>query len=499
MIIESRVGQAMAGRHAIARRGRRARSWAALVVVASTTLLGLTTLALAPPGNAYDPSRNILANWQFSSPSVASGSIDVSAGSPTISGWSVTSGTVDLVSGAGVRAVLNGASPQAVDLNGTSPGAISQTFATVPGYTYSGDYFLVSATAATAPVTKTATLTLNATTTPISYDSANTNGWLQQSFRFTATGSTSTITFASSTPGADGPLITDVEVYPPYPLFLDPVHDVVLYQDQPGGADGYYSVSAENPNEGRGRAYTVACDHPSGSVFPVGTTTVTCTFAEPEGPTASETLTVTVLGAVYACSGVPFGSPASVAAHPVAGANVVTTPCVTAAYRPDKPTIISLLPALQTRNSSVGPSSIEIDGIQATSQFFRSAPFNILTLSSATLGSVTVTLFGFTYTVTNLSSEAEANLGYDHSTLNAECSTASVSGSTSVGSLVINGKSTAIDGSPYTLDLGLATVHFNQHVVVGNTITERAMFIDLPGTSNDIAIAQSVAGANCTG
>ena len=81
----------------------------------------------------------------------------------------------------------------------------------------------------------------------------------------------------------------------------------------------------------------------------------------------------------------------------------------------------------------------------------------------------------------------------------ADCRTATASGSTFVGSLEINGKTSPIYNTPETIDLVLAKIYLNQQVKTGNTIIERAMFIDLPGTTNDIAIGQSIAGENCTG
>ena len=490
----------MIGRHTTPGQRRRSRRAAGLaVVVATSSLVGVATVAFAPSSNAYDPARNILTNWQFSSPAVASGSLNVSAGSSAITGWSVTSGNVDVVAASGVRGVINATPSQAIDLNGTGPGAIAQTFATTPGYTYTGDYFFFSATAVTTPVVKTATLTLNSTTTAISYDSSNANGWLQEQFSFKATGPTSTITFASTTPGADGPLISLVEVYPPYPLYLDPVQNLVVYQQIPAGADVAYYASAENLNEGRGRAYTDVCDHPSGSVFPVGTTTVNCTLTEPEGPSSSESFTITVIGTTSSCSALPFGSPTYVAAHPASGANVVGTPCTTAVYRPGKPTVITLLPGVSNLDYSFGPTSIEFDGTLAYSEYDRSTQSSMTSVANTSLGSVTISVFGNTYTVTNLTSQAEASLGYRQYP-NADCSTATASGSTSVGSLAYNGKTSSIDKTPTVLDLGLGLVkiYLNQQIKVGNTITERAMFIDLPGTANDIAIAQSVAGESCT-
>jgi hypothetical protein len=46
--------------------------------------------------------------------------------------------------------------------------------------------------------------------------------------------------------------------------------------------------------------------------------------------------------------------------------------------------------------------------------------------------------------------------------------------------------------------LPAGAIHLNQTVRSGNTITQRAVFIDLPGTSLDIVIGESKAGVACS-
>jgi HYR domain-containing protein len=62
--------------------------------------------------------------------------------------------------------------------------------------------------------------------------------------------------------------------------------------DQDGAVVQFATPSATD-NSGE---VTVACVPASGSTFPVGTTTVTCTASDPSGNTASTSFTVPVIG-----------------------------------------------------------------------------------------------------------------------------------------------------------------------------------------------------------
>ena len=70
----------------------------------------------------------------------------------------------------------------------------------------------------------------------------------------------------------------------------------------------------------------VVCDHASGSVFPIGTTKVTCTATDPDDTNSpvSASFTVTVTDSDLALTGVP--TPITAAGTSVSGANVTFTP-----------------------------------------------------------------------------------------------------------------------------------------------------------------------------
>ena len=68
---------------------------------------------------------------------------------------------------------------------------------------------------------------------------------------------------------------------------------IVVDASSPSGAVVAYSVSASDEIDG---PVPVACAPPSGSMFPIGTTMVTCTAVDPAGNEASASFTVHVKG-----------------------------------------------------------------------------------------------------------------------------------------------------------------------------------------------------------
>jgi hypothetical protein len=47
------------------------------------------------------------------------------------------------------------------------------------------------------------------------------------------------------------------------------------------------------------------------------------------------------------------------------------------------------------------------------------------------------------------------------------------------------------------LNLGIGTLYLNQSTKVGGTVTQRAAFLDLPGTGLDIVVGEATAGVKC--
>jgi choice-of-anchor C domain-containing protein len=147
----------------------------------------------------------------------------------SITGWTVGGGDAN-----GANAVdyigtywqpANGS--RSLDLNGLSPGSISQTFDVVNGQAYRVTFDLAGNPAG-GPDLKTLGSSANLTLfSPPPFDVSNTSlsdmGWKVYSFDFTATGNTETLTFASTTtafsgndayPFAFGPALDNVSVTP---------------------------------------------------------------------------------------------------------------------------------------------------------------------------------------------------------------------------------------------------------------------------------------------
>jgi choice-of-anchor C domain-containing protein len=121
----------------------------------------------------------------------------------SITGWTVGTGSIDYIGTYWTSA--NG--DRSLDLNGTVPGSIFQTFDVTPGQAYQVTFDLAGNPAG-GPTAKTLTTSANATIVLSSFDTTGKDlsnmGWTPVSFNFTATGSTETLTFLSTTAGYSG-------------------------------------------------------------------------------------------------------------------------------------------------------------------------------------------------------------------------------------------------------------------------------------------------------
>ena len=149
------------------------------------------------------------------------GYMTVEANTPqagVINGWTVTNGEIDWIGK--YWTASDGA--KSIDLNGLKPGAISQTFATTPNNTYVVSFKLAgnpdnADNEFGAPAVKTMTVAATGND-PKSYSvnalgkSHDAMGWSDAGYSFVAKGSTTTITFTSTTDGVSGPAIDNVTV-----------------------------------------------------------------------------------------------------------------------------------------------------------------------------------------------------------------------------------------------------------------------------------------------
>ncbi len=180
-------------------------------VIAATAVL-LVGAGAGATASAQTVSR--FDDGSFEYPRAAANSFtDLSAGQ-TVGPWQVTTGTVDLI-GAGFWQAAEG--DQSVDLNGTGPGAVAQTFTTVPGADYTVTYALAGNPAG-APALKTGSVLVDGQDfQDFSFNTTGKTltamGYVNRQFTFRATGSATVVAFASATPNsAYGPVVDDVRI-----------------------------------------------------------------------------------------------------------------------------------------------------------------------------------------------------------------------------------------------------------------------------------------------
>jgi len=139
-------------------------------------------------------------------------STQLSAVSTSITGWTVSSGTVDYIgtywqAADGVRSL---------DLSGSGVGAVQQTFVTTVGTSYRVT-FSMSGNPEGGTGTKTMTASTGGTPIAFSYEVGAGNTlvdmkWAKKSFLFTATAAATTLTFTSTTNTVYGPALDNVRV-----------------------------------------------------------------------------------------------------------------------------------------------------------------------------------------------------------------------------------------------------------------------------------------------
>jgi choice-of-anchor C domain-containing protein len=176
------------------------------VVIGGLAVLALAgaTLAFSPPTNGSFESGTYVDG--------GSGFEQLNAGDPSISGWTVDSGSVDWI---GTYWTAQDGS-MSIDMSGADAGTISQTFTTTIGNTYTVSFFLAGNPAG-PPTVKT--LDVSATGGTLNHYSFDTTGstltsmnWMPESFSFLATTTSTTLSFVSTTAGPFGPAIDNVAV-----------------------------------------------------------------------------------------------------------------------------------------------------------------------------------------------------------------------------------------------------------------------------------------------
>ena len=179
-------------------------------LILSAAAAAILTVSLAGVSSAAGPT---IVNGSFETGTNPGVFTQLSAvNSTSITGWTVSSGTVDYIgtywqAADGVRSL---------DLSGSGVGAVQQTFVTTVGTSYRVT-FSMSGNPESGTGTKTMTASTGGTPIAFSYEVGAGNTlvdmkWANKSFLFTAAAATTTLTFTSTTSGVYGPALDKVRV-----------------------------------------------------------------------------------------------------------------------------------------------------------------------------------------------------------------------------------------------------------------------------------------------
>jgi choice-of-anchor C domain-containing protein len=177
--------------------------------LAAITLAGATLAFSGPTNGSFETGTYADGGSGFE---------QLNAGDTSIDGWTVDSGSVDWIDTYWPAA--DGS--KSIDMSGADAGAISQTFDTTIGNTYTVS-FALSGNPAGDPTVKT--LDVSATGGTVSNYTYDVTGndltnmnWTQATYTFLATSATTTLSFVSTTTGAFGPAIDNVVVTESVPV-----------------------------------------------------------------------------------------------------------------------------------------------------------------------------------------------------------------------------------------------------------------------------------------
>ena len=132
--------------------------------------------------------------------------------SSTITGWTVTGSGVDYIGNYWAAQNLS----RSIDLNGIGQGGIQQTFDTAAGTVYNVSFWLAGNPDG-APITKNVLVGASgANSAAYTFNFTGFNqfdmGWVNYTYRFVATGASTTLSFASQDAGSYGGALDNVSV-----------------------------------------------------------------------------------------------------------------------------------------------------------------------------------------------------------------------------------------------------------------------------------------------
>lgn len=183
------------------------------LVVVATAIAAI--LALGSATALAGHPANLVHNGSFERPEV-DGTFDTYPADGTIPRWTV-GGTVDITEEPAFDAVRGTQSPQALDLNGTGPGSVSQSIATEEGQDYLLSFFLAG-NPGCAPALKVLDVSWDgALVATFYYDTtgqaAGDLNYQLRTLELTAeAGAATELKFAGTNAGCGGPMIDVVRV-----------------------------------------------------------------------------------------------------------------------------------------------------------------------------------------------------------------------------------------------------------------------------------------------
>lgn len=206
--------------------------------------VGILILLVIPASlTVRSVGADMIVNGGFETgPTMPTGTMEMGLGSTAISGWTVSSGTVDYYNSTFWECADG---DRSVGLNGDQPGAISQSFATSAGNVYSVSFWMAGEPF-TTPVIKHLRVSAAGQSADYSFDSAPSwhwaMGWQHHTFNFAATSSSTAIQFQSLDAGTDSPVVDNVSIG------LAPAG-----VDQPESAGLWLAAPRPNPVHARAR------------------------------------------------------------------------------------------------------------------------------------------------------------------------------------------------------------------------------------------------------
>jgi choice-of-anchor C domain-containing protein len=195
----------------VLRKGLRVMRKLPLWVSATVTVASVAFLCCsgATPATAAGP--NLLTNGSFETPVAGSPFQTVGSGN-NFGGWSVDSGSIDVINGYWNAEDGN----QSLDMSGLDPGTISQSVNTFAGQRYELSFWMAGNTDNGNQVKQLESLINGNVLAVSSFDtagkSANNMGWQQYSYDFTAAGGPTTVSFTSLENNPYGPALDNVSV-----------------------------------------------------------------------------------------------------------------------------------------------------------------------------------------------------------------------------------------------------------------------------------------------